>query len=174
MDNELDHLRDKHIDTLLDGTIPQDQWKADDYHLLEVTGDRKYIDILQEDDAIKNQPGAWEFFTHRIFDITCIQWEEFRNNGQRIDLDEGYSTIIYYKGWKLEIHADDPYWKLSKLEDNSLEVYENMFIIPSQFTGYPQLINSKKPVGVIYANDDSTYNIVMGNTIDDCVKHQFE
>lgn len=59
---------------------------------------------------------------------------------------------------------------------NNIEVYENVHIVNNhtQWKPFPKMIDNKKPVGIIYTNDDGTFNIVMANSIEEAMKYEFE
>ena len=47
-----------------------------------------------------------------------------------------------------------------------LEVYYNVSV-------NSELTATMKPIGVVYTNDDGSFNIVMGNTVEECLEYVF-
>lgn len=66
--------------------------------------------LTQQDDCA---PDSLECFDKRFEQIVGCTRKEFQTKATRKDVDEGYNTYWTFENYILEIHADDPYYKLS-------------------------------------------------------------
>jgi hypothetical protein len=75
----------------------------------------KYLAV--EDDCA---PDAREYFEKDLIKITGLNLNEFREKAIRITEPSGHITDYFvkyeYNGFLLEFSADDPYYRLSKVE----------------------------------------------------------
>lgn len=87
------------------------------------------------------------------------------------------STRVFERDFKINIADTSLAQYFTKPEENTsdIEVYENVEMHFQCSDAYdPKYIDSKKPVGIIYTNDDGTYDIVMATTIEEASRHEFE
>lgn len=66
--------------------------------------------LTQQDDCA---PDSLEYFDKRFEKILGCTRKEFKNKSVYTSVDDGYSHYWRFENYILEIHADDPYYKLS-------------------------------------------------------------
>ena len=79
--------------------------------------------LLQEDDCA---PDARVYFDKEMKELIGLSLDDFSKRGTQTSEQDGYFLKKTLNGYCIECSADDPYWKLSKVEiaeDLPPEVY---------------------------------------------------